>query len=85
MTTMTVSIPDHMKAWVERQVSSGHYAHASDYLRHLIRRDQEREAKMAHIQTLVTEGIESGVGRRSMGALMTAARSQARASRKPSR
>jgi antitoxin ParD1/3/4 len=82
MTTMNVSIPDNMKLWVEKQASSGHYANVSDYVRHLIRRDQERTAKIAHIQTLVTEGFESGVGKRSMDELKAAARKKAGASAK---
>ena len=73
MTTMNVSIPDNMKRWVEEQARSGSYANASDYVRDLIRRDQERIAKIAHIQALVTEGIKSGVGTRSMDELKEAA------------
>lgn len=82
MTTMNVSIPDAMKLWVEKQAHSGHYANASDYVRHLIRRDQERMAKIAHVQALVTEGLESGAGRRSMDELKAAARKQASASKR---
>ena len=85
MTTMNVSIPDSMKLWVEQQTHSGRYANASDYVRHLIRCDQERTAKIAHIQALVTEGIESGVGRRSMAELKAAARRHSRGSNKPIR
>lgn len=85
MTTMNVSIPDSMKVWVEQQTNSGRYANASDYVRHLIRNDQERMAKIAHIQALVTEGIESGIGRRSMDELKAAARRHSRASNKPSK
>ena len=85
MTTMNVSIPDSMKLWVEQQASSGRYANASDYVRHLIRCDQERAAKIAHIQALVTEGVESGVGRRSIDALKAAARGHSNRSNKPSR
>jgi antitoxin ParD1/3/4 len=85
MTTINVSIPDHMKLWIEQQANAGGYANASDYVCHLIRCDQERATKIAHLQALVTEGIESGVGRRSMDELKAAARGQARASNKPSR
>ncbi|MCD9032467.1 type II toxin-antitoxin system ParD family antitoxin [Luteimonas sp. Y-2-2-4F] len=74
MSTMNVSLPDAMKRWVEKQADSGRYANASDYVRSLIRRDQERVAKIAHIQALVTEGIESGVGKRSMNELRAIAR-----------
>lgn len=85
MTTMNVSIPDSMKQWVEQQTQSGQYANASDYMRHLIRRDQERMAKIAHVQALVTEGIRSGPGRRSMAALKKAALAQVKPAKKTSR
>jgi antitoxin ParD1/3/4 len=60
MATMNVSLPDQMKAWVEAQAESGRYANASDYVRDLIRRDQERTQKIAALQALITEGLESG-------------------------
>jgi antitoxin ParD1/3/4 len=60
MATMNVSLPDPMKAWVERQAESGRYGNASDYIRDLIRRDQERREALATLQAAITEGIESG-------------------------
>jgi len=62
MATMNVSLPDPMKAWVEKQTEDGRYSNASDYVRDLIRRDQERQNGIAELQRLVTEGIESGPG-----------------------
>lgn len=61
MATMNVSLPDPMKAWVEAQTREGRYSNASDYVRDLIRRDQDRQQAIAELQRLVTEGIESGV------------------------
>jgi antitoxin ParD1/3/4 len=58
---MNVSLPDQMKAWVEGQTQTGRYGNASDYVRDLIRRDQERAAKIASMQRLVNEGRASGV------------------------
>ncbi|MEE9380084.1 MAG: type II toxin-antitoxin system ParD family antitoxin [Hyphomonadaceae bacterium] len=60
MATMNVSLPAPMKTWVEGQTDSGRYANASDYVRDLIRRDQERAAKVATLQALIDEGLESG-------------------------
>lgn len=60
MATMNVSLPDPMKDWVEAQASTGRFSNASDYVRDLIRRDQERADKIAQMQGLITEGIESG-------------------------
>lgn len=61
MATMNVSLPDPMKEWVESQAKSGRYSNASDYVRDLIRRDQERAAQIAHLQCLIDEGVESGI------------------------
>lgn len=60
MATMNVSLPDQMKAWVEAQAETGRYANASDYVRDLIRRDQERVEKIAAMQRLIDEGLASG-------------------------
>lgn len=73
MATMNVSLPDMMKLWVEQQAETGRYSNASDYVRDLIRRDQERAAKVAHLQQLVDEGINSGRGTRTMAQLEAAA------------
>ncbi len=69
MATMNVSLPEPMKEWVERQAQSGRYSNVSDYVRDLIRRDQDKAAKIAHMQALVTEGLESGTGSRTMDEL----------------
>lgn len=61
MATMNVSLPGPMKQWVEAQTRTGRYSNASDYVRDLIRRDQERAAETARLQQLIDEGLESGV------------------------
>ncbi len=60
MATMNVSLPNAMKSWVEDQSKDGRYSNASDYVRDLIRKDQERAQAIAEMQGLITEGIESG-------------------------
>ena len=64
MATMNVSLPDQMKAWVEAQTEGGRYSNASDYIRDLIRRDQERKAAIAEMQQLVDEALASGPAKR---------------------
>ena len=73
MATMNISLPDRMKEWVEAQTETGRYANASDYVRDLIRRDQERTDKIAAMQHLVDDGLKSGPGNRSKDALFAAA------------
>ena len=74
MATMNVSLPDGMKLWVESHARSGRYSNSSDYVRDLIRRDQEREAIIANMQQQVSEGIDSGAGNHSMDELREIAR-----------
>lgn len=73
MATMNVSLPASMKDWVEAQTETGRYANASDYVRDLIRRDQERNDKVAAMQRFVDEGLNSGVSTDSSDALFAAA------------
>lgn len=74
MATMNVSLPDQMKDWVETRTATGRYSNASDYVRDLIRKDQEREQKIAAMQAIVRDGLESGTGKRSMNELPAAAK-----------
>ncbi len=60
MATMNISLPDPMKAWAERQAETGRYANTSDYIRDLIRHDQERQAAIAELQAQIDEGLASG-------------------------
>ena len=61
--TMNISLPDAMKTWVEEQVKSGRYANSSDYVRDLIRRDQE-ELAQKRLRELMEEGLNSGPARK---------------------
>ena len=56
----------------EAQARTGRYSNASDYVRDLIRKEQERAAHIARLQTLITEGLESGIAEDfSMDAIQT--------------
>jgi len=60
MATMNVSLPDPMKTWVEARLKDGHYSNTSDYVRHLIRRDQERAHAIEALQQAIDAGVKSG-------------------------
>jgi antitoxin ParD1/3/4 len=80
MATMNVSLPDPMKLWVEAQAKGGKYGNASDYVRDLIRKDQERQNKIVQFQKLINDGLESGLSTRTMEELLVEARERARTS-----
>ena len=58
MATMNISLPDQMKEWVDTRVQGGSYSSASDYVRDLVRRDQEHSAWLQHE---IAKGIASGI------------------------
>lgn len=74
MATMNVSLPDAMKDWVEGRAATGRYSNASDYVRDLIRRDQERADKLAALQQRIEEGEESGASDLSAADILDRAR-----------
>lgn len=76
MATMNVSLPDPMKDWVEAQARTGRYSNASDYVRDLIRRDQARAEKVARMQALLTEGLESGLSDEAVADIRAAVRAE---------
>jgi antitoxin ParD1/3/4 len=57
MATLNVSLPDEMRTWIDRQVESGRFANASDYIRHLIRHNQ---GELEAIRLALIEGEVSG-------------------------
>jgi antitoxin ParD1/3/4 len=59
MTTMNISLPDEMKAFVETEMAHEGYASASEYLRALIRDAQKRRAKR-ELEAKFREALESG-------------------------
>jgi antitoxin ParD1/3/4 len=79
MATMSISLPDQMKEWVEAQSADGRYANSSDFVRDLIRKEQIKAEKIAVLQEMVRVGIESGVGTVSVEELREAGKAKARA------
>ncbi|MEM7225508.1 MAG: type II toxin-antitoxin system ParD family antitoxin [Pseudomonadota bacterium] len=77
MAQMNVSLPDPMKAWCEAQVEQGRYSTASDYIRDLIRRDQDSQAGVKAIQAAIDEGLASGISPRSLDEILAEARARA--------
>jgi antitoxin ParD1/3/4 len=55
---MNVSLPDEMRAFVDEQVNTGGYGSTSEYVRALIRRDQERQ----QLRRLLLDGAQSPPG-----------------------
>jgi len=77
MATMNVSLPERMKDWVEARAATGRYSNASDYVRDLIRRDQQRAEAIATLQQVVDDALASGISPRTSDEIFALARARA--------
>lgn len=59
---MSFALPATMRSYIDERVKSGSYGNTSEYLRDLIRRDQEAQAAQ-RLRALIEEGLASGPGR----------------------
>jgi antitoxin ParD1/3/4 len=57
--TMNISLPESLKEWVEKQVARKGYSTASEFVRDVLRREQEEEAR-ERINRRLDDAIESG-------------------------
>jgi putative addiction module CopG family antidote len=61
--TMSFALPESMREYIDNRVAAGNYGNTSEYIRDLVRRDQEEQAKK-RLRDLIEEGLASGPGRR---------------------
>lgn len=71
MATMTVSLPDPMKDWIEEQVKRGDYASTSDYVRDAVRKDRERRepnypVTLEELRDMIAEARSGAVSDRTL-------------------
>lgn len=59
---MSFALPESMREYIDRRVAAGNYGNTSEYIRDLVRRDQEEQAR-TRIRILLEEGLASGPGR----------------------
>jgi len=70
MSTMNISLPEALKSFVDEQVNSCGYGTSSEYVRALIRKDQER----LHLRGLLLAGASSKPAAAADGAYFAALR-----------
>ena len=61
MAQLNISVPEALKAWTDARVAEGRYSSASDYVRDLIRRDQDTAAELRWLQAEIDKGLASPV------------------------
>lgn len=59
MPTLTISLPDSLRDFVDSQVRTGGYGNVSEYFRGLLRDAREQESQK-RLERLLLEGLDSG-------------------------
>lgn len=78
MTTMNISLPDALKNFVDAQVADRGYGTSSEYVRELIRGDQDRQ----HLRGLLLAGASSQPTQAADGSYFDGLRSRVRKSQR---
>ncbi|CAD6549795.1 MULTISPECIES: type II toxin-antitoxin system ParD family antitoxin [Paraburkholderia] len=78
MSTMNISLPDSLKEYVDEQVGERGYGTSSEYVRELIRKDQDRK----RLRTMILQGATSGLADPADADYFESLRARVRTSRK---
>jgi len=74
-TTMSFALPDTLRSYIDERVRTGHYGNTSEYLRDLIRRDQDDQARR-RLRALIEGGLTSGAAEPLTDSLVTELRAR---------
>lgn len=69
---MNISLPESLRSYVEEQIAQRRYSTTSEYVRELIRRDQDRQ----HLRELLLAGAASEPGPVADGAYFDGLRAE---------
>lgn len=77
MSSMNVSLSQSMKNWVEARLSSGRYHNASEYIRDLIRKDQDEIENARAFAEAIELGRNSGKDPRTFAQIIADSKAKA--------
>lgn len=66
----TITLTDKQDKWIKAQIARGDFTNDSEYIRDLVRRDQEQNAKFQALKDAIREGIEGGESEKSVPEIM---------------
>lgn len=66
----TITFTEKQDKWIKSRITTGEYTNDSEYIRDLVRRDQQKNAKFSALKAAITEGMESGVSDKSVPDIM---------------
>jgi len=75
----TITLTDQQDQWIKAQIATGDYTNDSEYIRDLVRRDQEQNAKFRALKAAIQEGLDSGISNKTVRDVWEEAEARSRA------
>ena len=75
----TITLTDQQDQWIKAQIAAGEYTNDSEYIRDLVRRDQEQNAKFKALKVAIQEGLDSGLSDKTLSDIWEEAEKRYRA------
>ena len=74
----TITLTDQQNRWIKTRITAGGFSNDSEYIRDLIRRDQEEGVKFRALKAAIQEGLDSGVSDKTVPQIMQEVESRLR-------
>ena len=68
----TITFTEQQDQWIKAKIAGGQFTNDSEYIRDLVRRDQEKSAEIEAIRAALIEGERSGLSIRTPDAIRKA-------------
>ena len=65
-TRKTITLTDQQDKWIKSRIAAGEYTNDSEYIRALVRRDQEQNARFRALKAAIQEGMDSGISDKTL-------------------
>ena len=75
----TVTLTDQQEQWIKVRIAAGEFTSDSEYIRELIRRDQEENVKLQALKSAIRKGLDSGVSDKTVPQIMEKVEARLRA------
>ena len=79
MDKLTISMPEQMKDYVKGRINSGQYGNISEFIRDLIRKEQNQESAVQELRDLIERAEASGISSRTEDDIFAAAVAEVKA------
>lgn len=75
----TITLTEKQDDWIKAQIARGDFTTDSEYIRDLVRRDQEQNARIRALKEAIQQGLESGDSEKTVTQIMAEVEARLRA------